>query len=87
MEDGKQMLHVQGKKRNMISYFFALFDSKLIVATGLYSISYIMGDAFICERGALKLEQLLDWQKEEKGLESCLTLQFLVYLEGKNKSL
>ena len=56
MEDGKQMLHVQGKKRNMISYFFALFDSKLIVATGLYSISYIMGDAFICERGALKLE-------------------------------
>ena len=56
MEDGKHMLHVQGKKRNMISYFVALSERKLIVATSLYSISYIMGDAFICERGALKLE-------------------------------
>ena len=46
------MLHVQGKKRNMISYFVALSERKLIVATSLYSISYIMGDAFICERGA-----------------------------------
>ena len=46
----------KARKENMISYFVALFESKLIVATGLYSISYIMGDAFICERGALKLE-------------------------------
>ena len=82
------MLHVQGWRGNMRSYSIVLSESKLIVAVVLCSISYTMDDVFICERGALKLEQLLDQKKEEKGLENCLTLHFLVYLEGKeNESL
>ena len=56
MEDAKQMLYVQGWRGNGRSYSVALFKSKLIVAVGLCSISCVVGDAFICERGALKLE-------------------------------
>ena len=56
MEDAKQMLHVQGWRGNMRSYSIVLFESKLIVAVGFCSISYTMDDAFICERGAIKLE-------------------------------
>ena len=42
-----------------------------------------MGDALLCERGALKLEWLFGWEKKEKGLKSCSSLHFLVHLEGK----
>ena len=70
MEDAKQMLHVQGWRGNKRSYTFALSESKYIVAAGFCSFSCIVGDAFICEGGALKLEWFLGWEKMEKGLES-----------------
>ena len=50
------MLHVQGWRGNMRSYYFVLSERKLIAAVGLCSIPYTMDNAFICEMGALKLE-------------------------------
>ena len=70
MEDAKQMLHVQGWRGNKRSYTFALSESKYIVAAGFCSFSCVVGDEFICEGGALKLEWFLGWEKKEKGLES-----------------
>ena len=76
MEDAKQMLHVQSRRGNRREYFFALSESNHIVAANFCSISCTMGDAFFCERGALKLEWLLGWQKKERGLESCSSTIF-----------
>ena len=50
------MLHVKGCRGNESSYFVALSESKLIVAISFCSISCTVGDAFICQKGALKLE-------------------------------